>query len=304
MESTLRRRFSIFGLVFILLGISGINISGAATAKYTTPGQPTNLKAVGGLNSATLTWKAPASNGGKTITSYKVIFNPGNQVHVCKSSSTRCVVDIANPNKPSPKPVPISYSFNVAAINSMGTGPISARTPYVAVKFRATIYIAPKYGPATPTPTPILPTIPTTTPTPVPSVADRPIACGSSNIPLVTTYDGTYRGNAHVSVTQGTTTTSSATSSIATTFTILNGRGTGKADVWDVNGCVTDAAGGGTVVASNSLYGAITFALKLSLDSATNTMGGTGKGVETFSVPVFGSITVEFVLNVTRDSGQ
>lgn len=286
MESSLRRRFSIFGVIFILLALSGVNISGAAT-KYTVPGQATNLKAVGGLNSATLTWKAPSSNGGKAITSYKVVFYPGAQLHICKTSSVRCVVDIANPNKPSSKPVPVSYYFTVAATNSVGTGPASAKTPYVSVKFRATIYIAPKYGPATPTPTPS------------PSIA--PIACDSGSIPLITAFDGAYHGQALVTITRGST---SVNSTIPTTFTILNGRGTGSADIWTVDGCVTDASGGGTVVASNSSYGAITFAIKLSIDSATHQIGGSGKGVNNFSVPVFGDITVEFVLNVSTSTNQ
>jgi len=74
--------------------------------------------------------------------------------------------------------------------------------------------------------------------------------------------------------------------------------------VWAVNGCVTDATGGGTVVASNNLYGAITFTIKLALDSTTHVMSGTGKGTNTFSVPGFGSITVEFVLNVSTSPNQ
>lgn len=293
MESSRRSRFSIFTLVFILLGLSGVNISGAAT-KYATPSQPTNVKAVGGVESATLTWKAPSSNGGKGITSYKITYWPGPQVHICPSSNVRCVVDIPNPNKPSSKPTPISYAFTVAATNSIGTGPASAKTPYVLVKFRATIYIPPKYGPATPTPTP----------TPTVSASTAPVACGSGSIPLITTFDGTYSGTANVTVTQNTTPATSASSSIATAFTILNGRGSGNADVWSVNGCVTDASGGGTVVASNNMYGAITFSMQLTMDSATHVMGGTGQGINTFAIPGFGSITVEFVLNVSRNSNQ
>ena len=304
MESTRRRRFSIFSLAFILIGVSGINISGAATAKYTVPAAPTDVHAVGGVEKATLTWKAPYSNGGKKITAYKVTYYPGAKVHMCNSSALRCVVDIPNPNKPSSKPPSVWYYFTVAAVNSVGTGPVSiVGQARVLIKFRATIYIPPKYGPATPTPkptpTPSINAIPA--PTPVSSPTSAPIACGQGNIPLITTFDGSYHGQAIVTITRGSLSTNS---SIPTTFTILNGRGTGSADVWKVAGCVTDATGGGTVVASNNLYGAITFAIKLTIDSATHQIGGSGKGTNTFSVPVFGEITVEFVLNVSTSANQ
>jgi len=310
MESTGRRRFSIFTLAFILIGLSGVNISGAATAKYAVPAAPTDVHAVGGVEKATLTWKAPYSNGGKKITAYRVTYYPGAKVHMCKSSALRCVVDIPNPNKPSSKPPSVWYYFTVAAVNSVGTGPVSiVGQARVLIKFRASIYIPPKYGPATPTPKPT----PTPTPTPTPSInaipapspdsspTTAPIACGQRNIPLITTFDGSYHGQAIVTITRGSLSTNST---IPTTFTILNGRGTGSADVWKVDGCVTDATGGGTVVASNSLYGAITFAIRLTIDSATHQIGGSGKGVNTFSVPVFGEITVEFVLNVSTSTNQ
>lgn len=302
MKSTTHRIVSIFSFVFILLGVSGINISGAATLKYTVPAAPTDVHAVGGVEKATLTWKAPYSNGGKKITAYKVTYYPGAKVHMCNSSALRCVVDIPNPNKPSSKPPAVWYYFTVAAVNSVGTGPVSiVGQARVLIKFRATVYIPPKYGTdlPTPTPTPSINAIPAPSPIPDSSPTSAPIACGQGNIPLITTFDGSYHGQALVKIARGSLSTNST---IPTTFTILNGRGTGNADTWKVDGCVTDAAGGGTVVASNTLYGAITFAIKLTIDRATHEIGGSGKGVNTFSVPVFGEITVEFVLNVTKSA--
>lgn len=288
MESKRHRVSAIFGLVFILLGASGINISGAAVVKYTVPGAPTMIGATGGLESAVVRWRTPAKNGGKPITSYKVTYYPGAKTQVCKGSATNCTVKISNPNKPSSKPVPVSFYFTVAAVNSVGTGSSSAKSSKVSVRFRATIYIPPKYGTPTPTPTP----------------TTSPIACGQGSIPLITTYDGAYRGTATVTTTLNNSPPIVSTSQIATTFTILNGRGTGTADIWDVNGCVTDATGGGTVVVTDKLVGAITFSIKISLDSAINTMSGTGKGVNTFSTPGIGSLTVEFVFNVSRGANQ
>jgi hypothetical protein len=306
MESTRRRRFSIFGLVFILLGVSGVNISGAATTKYKVPSAPTNVEAVGGLEKATLTWKAPSSNGGIRITAYKVTYYPGAKIHMCNSSALRCVVDIPNPNKPSSKPPSVWYYFTVAAVNSVGMGPVSiVGHARVLIKFRATVYVAPKYGADIPTPTPAPTPTPTINAVPAPSPstspATAPIACGSGSIPQITTFDGSYRGQATVTITRGSLSTNST---IPTTFTILNGRGTGSADIWKVDACVTDSTGGGTVVVSSSLYGAITFTIKLTIDSATHQIGGNGKGVNTFSVPVFGDIAVEFVLNVSTNTNQ
>ena len=295
MESKRHRIVSIFSLSFILLGVSGINISGAATVKYTVPSAPTMIGATGGLESALVRWKTPAKNGGKSITSYKVTYYPGSKTYVCKSSATNCTVKIPNPNKPSSRPVPVSFYFTVSAVNSVGTGPSSGRSSYVSVRFRATKYIAPKYPiPISPTPTPV--------PDSSPTIA--PIACGQGNIPLITTFDGTYRGTAMVTIYKTDSPLNSVTTPIATNFTIVNGRGVGSAEQWNVEGCITDSAGGATVVASNKMYGAITFAVKITVDGATHVMSGTGKGTGTFAVPVLGSVTVEFVFNVSTNPTQ
>lgn len=304
MESTRQRKFSIFGLAFILLGLSGINISGAATAKYTIPSAPTDVHAVGGVEKATLTWKAPYSNGVKKITAYKVTYYPGAKVHMCNSSALRCVVDIPNPNKPSSKPPSVWYYFTVAAVNSVGTGPVSlVGQARVLIKFRASIYIAPKYGADIPTPTP--------TPTPTPSINAIPApsptpdssptsATTSGPTPYLTTaFDGSYAGQALVTLSSPNSNIGT-TSTIATTFAVLNGRGTGRASNWAIDGYVTDPAGAAYVTVSDPTYGSMSFTVAFTQDPVTKVMSGNGRGTATFHLASFGDIAVTFVFNVSK----
>lgn len=287
MEGSRRRKFSIFTLVFVLIGISGINISGAATAKYTLPSAPTDVTAVGGLNSATLKWKAPSTNGGKAITSYRVTYHPGKKVYVCKSSATRCTVPIANPNKPSSKPAPVWFYFTVAAVNSVGTGPESiVGFARVLVRFRAAIYIAPKYGIPTPAPTTTL--VPTPSPTQFPQR------------PGITTFDGKYAGTAIVTVTQNENVISALSSTLSTSDTVLNGDITGAADIWKINGYVTDVSGVATVTASNLMYGAMTFTVTFASDPVTHAVKGTGKGTNTVEYAGLGTIKVVFDFSISN----
>ncbi len=292
MESTRQRLITIFTLVFLLLGFSGINISGAATAKYTVPSAPTDVHAVGGIEQATLTWKAPYSNGGKKITAYKVSDYPGAKVHMCNSAALRCIVDIPNPNKPSSKPPSVWYLFTVAAVNSVGTGPASiVGQARVLIKFRASIYISPKYG--TPTPTP----------TPTPSINAIPAPSPDSSPTFAPTYvtnafDGTYTGIATVT-TKSALSTTGTTTTIPTSFVVYAGRGSGRALNWSVNGYITDPAGKAEVTVADSLYGSLTFVVSFTQDPVTKEMNGTGKGTKTFAVPGYGNVSVEFSFNVS-----
>ena len=287
MESSRRRRFSIFAIVFVLIGISGVNISGAATSKYSLPSAPTDVTAVGGLNSATLKWKAPATNGGKAITSYRITYNPGKKVYVCKSSATTCKVPIANPTKPSSKPAPVWFYFTVAAVNSVGTGPDSiVGFARVLVRFRATIYIAPKYG--SPTPAATTAPLPTSTPTQFPQR------------PGITAFDGKYVGTAIVTVTQNDNVISLLSSTLNTSNTVLNGDIIGTADIWKINGYVTDVSGVATVTASNSLYGAMTFTVTFVSDPVTHVVKGIGKGTNTIEYPGLGTVKVVFDFSISN----
>ncbi len=83
---------------------------------YTVPGAPTGVSATAGNASATVTFSAPASNGGSPITSYTVTSSPGGLTSSGLSTS-QTVTGLTNGT---------SYTFTVTATNAVGTGPASS----------------------------------------------------------------------------------------------------------------------------------------------------------------------------------
>ncbi|MDP1851766.1 MAG: fibronectin type III domain-containing protein [Candidatus Planktophila sp.] len=292
MESNSAHTRSVFTIVLILAGFSGMNFTNAAQVKYTVPSAPTNVSVTAGLNSATLRWKAPSNNGGKKITSYRVTYNPGKNIYLCKKSATSCQVPIANPNKPSAKPAPVWFYFTVAAVNSIGTGSESiVGNARVLIRFRATKTIPWTVPDSTlmPTPTPTS----SASPSPTTQVSTPPLQTGIKN------FDGKYRGTAVVSVTQNEQVISFLSSTIDTVDTVLNGDITGRAGIWKINGIVTDALGIATITASNSLFGSISFTLTFVTDPITKVAKGSGQGISTVDYPGLGSIKISFTFNIS-----
>jgi hypothetical protein len=86
----------------------------------TAPGVPTNLSAVRGDNSITLSWTAPASNGGSSITDYvvqvyNIAGNPAVWSTVSDGTSTATSATITGVAAE-------LYNLRVAAINAIGQG--------------------------------------------------------------------------------------------------------------------------------------------------------------------------------------
>ena len=81
----------------------------------TVPGAPTNVSAVAGNASATVSWSAPASNGGAAITSYTVTSSTGQMVTV--SNVLTATVTGLTPGIP--------VTFTVKATNVHGDSPSS-----------------------------------------------------------------------------------------------------------------------------------------------------------------------------------
>jgi hypothetical protein len=300
-------RFEVFLCAFIMASANGVSASEAATSKYTKPSAPTNLSATGGLENAYLYWKAPISNGGQKITSYRVRILESQTFYICKSSATSCTVPINNPNKPSAKPAPLWFSFTVAATNSIGTGPDSSvGHSRVQVRFRATLVLSNKFAPPTPkvTPTPTPTFKPTQTPTPTPTSVPTPTSKVTPSVPAtgITAFDGTYTGSTVVTVYSGGSQNPSLVTPVPITFVVLNGAGSGTTNDWTVTGQVIDAKGVATITASNSMYGSFTFSANFAVDGATKLMGGAGTGSQTVVIPTLGELRVEYSFNVRRQS--
>jgi len=96
-----------------------INFNNSSPAYYVSyasfPGAPTGVSATAGNGQATVTFTAPASNGGSPITGYTVTSNPGN-ITASGSGSPITVIGLTNGS---------TYTFTVTASNAVGPGPIS-----------------------------------------------------------------------------------------------------------------------------------------------------------------------------------
>jgi hypothetical protein len=113
----------------------------------TTPGAPTLNAPTAGNGSVTLTWSAPASNGGATITDYAVYRSTtsGSETQLMKTGGALTYTDSAVSNG-------TTYFYEVAAINSAGTGALSnerSATPAGPPSPDFSIGVAPSSGQVT-----------------------------------------------------------------------------------------------------------------------------------------------------------
>lgn len=88
----------------------------ASATPYTVPGIPRNVEAVAGNGKATVTFDAPADDGGRTVTGYEVTSSPGG-ITASGTGTSITVTGLANGT---------SYTFTVRAVNAAGSGAESA----------------------------------------------------------------------------------------------------------------------------------------------------------------------------------
>jgi hypothetical protein len=108
-------------------GLGAYAITSAVTPA-TVPGVPTSVTAIPTDAQAAVSWTAPTSDGGSTITSYTVTASPGGQM--CTTSALSC--DLLNLTNGT------SYTFAVTATNAVGTGSLSASSTAVTPTMGAT----------------------------------------------------------------------------------------------------------------------------------------------------------------------
>src|SRR2546428_556292 len=84
------------------------------------PSAPQNLLATGGNAKVTLSWQAPASNGGSAITYYKIFksTSSGTEVYLTTRGNVTSYTDLAVTNGN-------TYFYQVTALNSAGESPRS-----------------------------------------------------------------------------------------------------------------------------------------------------------------------------------
>src|SRR3989475_9719490 len=90
-------------------------IDGSSSNAQTVPSAPQNLQAAGGNARVTLSWQAPASNGGSAITYYKIYksTSSGTEVYLTTRGNVTSYTDVTVTNG-------ITYFYKVSAVNSVG----------------------------------------------------------------------------------------------------------------------------------------------------------------------------------------
>jgi titin len=116
---------------FTVAAINGVGTGSQSSASNsvtpaTTPGAPTGVTATRGNASASVSWTAPASNGGAAITGYVVTPFIGGAAQTSQTFNSTATTEVATGLTNG-----TAYTFKVAAINGVGTGAQSSASSAV-----------------------------------------------------------------------------------------------------------------------------------------------------------------------------
>jgi hypothetical protein len=117
-KSARRFRQSLRLLAISAMGLLSLCFAPGAMAA-TAPGAPTAVIAIGGHSQATVTFTAPASDGGAAITTYTATSSPDSLTGTCAGPAA-CTITVPTLTNGT------SYTFTVTATNSVGTGTASS----------------------------------------------------------------------------------------------------------------------------------------------------------------------------------
>lgn len=151
--------------------VSDVSVGGvyAMALGSQAPGAPTSVAATPGQQQASVTWTAPSSNGGSTITGYTATSDPGGRTCSWTSGALGCTVTGLTAGT--------AYTFTVRATNSAGTS--VASSPSAAVTPTAPSGGGSSGGGSTSSPTPAPTAAPTATvsaPPVTPDMAATPVS--------------------------------------------------------------------------------------------------------------------------------
>ena len=151
-------------------GNGPVSVATSAVTILAVPNAPTAVSAVAGVNSASVSWTAPAGDGGSAITGYTVTSSPGGLTCLPQSLVTlSCdVTGLTNGT---------DYTFTVVAINAIGTSAasvasnsVSPTAPASTTTLPDSTTTLPDSTTTVPAATTTLPSVTTTVPAPAESV--------------------------------------------------------------------------------------------------------------------------------------